>query len=175
MPLKQGSEAFSILKLLRKAPSQTPRPDVPLFSFGRLLGTPSWWDFSGSVTFDSLLDYHGNIQVELWVWGKQVEVRRVGVRMWTAISGFPEPKQGKMKYTARDHVQFDGFEPGLSVEEAKALLQAATISFEEVAVANASETVVRLDLPNKTEMHFFMMGGRPSLASIQAYSDHEGA
>lgn len=164
---------MSILNLLRKAPSQTPRPDVPLFSFGRLLGTPSSWDFSGSATFNSLLDYHGNIQVELWVRGKQVEVRRAGVRMWTAISGVPEPKQ-EMKYAARRYVQFDGFDPGLSVEESKTLLQAASISFEEVAVANASETVVRLDLPNKIEMHFFMMGGRPSLAEIKAYSDHEG-
>ncbi|KAA0697402.1 hypothetical protein DTW90_18400 [Neorhizobium sp. P12A] len=175
MPAKSGSEAFSILKLLQKTPSQTPRPDVPLFSFGRLLGTPSWWDFSGSATFDSLLDYYGNIQVELWVQGEQVEVCRVCVRMWTAISGRPEPKKGKMKYAARRYIKFNGFEPGLSVEESKMLLQAASISFEEIAVADASETVVLLILPNKIEMLFFMMDGRPSLAEIQAYSEHDGA
>ncbi|MFK0164880.1 hypothetical protein [Rhizobium sp. NPDC090279] len=175
MHTKHGPEAFSILELLRKTPSQALRPDVPLFSFGRLFGIPSWWDFSGSATFDSLLDYHGNIQVELWIRGTQVEVRRVGVRMWAAIDGFPEPKQGKMKYAARRYVQFDGFRPGLSLEEAKMLLQKASISYEEATTADVSETVVQLNLPNYIKMNFFMMGGRPSLAEIQAYSRHQGA
>jgi hypothetical protein len=127
------------------------------------------------VAFDSLLDYHGNIQVAIWVRGEQVMVRRVGVRMWTATTGLPEPKQGKLKYAPRRYVNLDGFEPGLSVNEAKALLARASITFTETSVADASETVVLLKLSNNTELHFFLMGGRPSLAEIQAYSEHEGS
>lgn len=115
---------FSVLKLLQRAPSQVIRPGVPFFSVGRALGPPSWWDFSGdSVTFDSLLDYHDNIQVEIGVLGEQVVVRRVGVRMWTTSGGVPVPKVGKMKYAPRRNVNFDGFEPGLSVSGAKSLLE----------------------------------------------------
>lgn len=168
--------SFSVLKLLQRSPSQVVRPDVPFFSVGRALGPPSWWDFGGDpASFDSLLDYHGNIQVELWVQGKQVEVRRVGVRMWVANNESPEPKQGKMTFAPRRYVRFDGFEPGLSVGETKALLDRASITYTEVAVADASETVVLLSLSNKTELLFFMMGGRPSLAEIQAFSEHRGA
>lgn len=168
--------SFSVLKLLQRSPSQVVRPDVPFFSVGRALGPPSWWDFGGDpASFDNLLDYHGNIQVELWVQGKQVEVRRVGVRMWVANNESPEPKQGKMKFAPRRYVRFDGFKPGLSVGETKALLDRASITYTEVAVADASETVVVLSLSNKTELLFFMMGGRPSLAEIQAFSEHKRA
>jgi hypothetical protein len=176
MHTKRRSSTFSILKLLQRSPSQVVRPDVPFWQVGRLLGPPSRWDFSGdSRTFDSLLDYHGNLQVGLWVQGGQVEVCRVSVRMWTASSGSPEPKPGKMKYFSRRYVQFDGFEPGLTVQETKKLLDKAALTYAEEAVANASETVVRLTLPNKTRLEFFMMGGRPSLALVDAYSDRDGA
>ncbi|MBW6421292.1 hypothetical protein KX729_07550 [Rhizobium sp. XQZ8] len=165
-----------MLKLLQKSPSQIVRPDIPFFHVGRLLGPPSFWDFSGdTAAFDGLLDYHGNIQVALWVQGDQVEVRRVGVRMWTAPSGIPEPKQGKMKYAPRRYVQFDGFEPGLALGAAKTLLDSASITYTEVAVSNASETAVKLVLPNQTELEFFMMAGQPALASVHAYSEREGA
>lgn len=168
--------SFSILALLKRSPSQVVRPDATFYSVGRALGPPSWWDFSGdAVTFDSLFDYHDNLQVELWVRGEQVEVRRVGIRMWMASGGVPVPKLGKMKYASRRVIRFDGFEPGLSVDEAKALLEKASIAYTEEAVANASESVVLLRLPNKTYLDFFMMGGRPSLASVQAYSEYEGA
>jgi hypothetical protein len=40
----------------------------------------------------SLLDSHGNLQVELWVRGEQVEVRRVSIRMWTPSEGVPVPR-----------------------------------------------------------------------------------
>ena len=143
---------------------------------GRTLGPPSWWDFSGdAVIFDSSLDYYGNLQVELWVRGEQVEVRRVGIRMWTTSDGVPAPKVGKMKYAPRRYVNFNGFEPGLSVGDAKTLLENARLAYTEKAVANASETVVELRLHNKTYLEFFMMGGRPSLAAVQAYSGHQGA
>ena len=176
MPKKHVLQPFSVLKLLQKSPSQVVRPDVPFFSVGRLLGPPSWWDFSGDrAAFDGLLDYHGNVQIELWVQGDQVEVRRVSVRMWTAISETPAPKQGKMKYAPRRHVKFDGFEPGLSVGAAKTLLEQASITYTEVPVSNVTETVVLLELPNKTCLEFFMMGGQPSLASVHAYSEREGA
>lgn len=165
---------FSVLKLLQRSPSQVIRPGVPFFSVGRALGPPSWWDFSGdSVIFDSLLDYHGNIQVEIGVLGQQVIVRRVGVRMWTVSGGVPVPKIGGMKYASRRNVQFDGFEPGLSVGEAQSLLEKASIPYTENAVANASETVVQLRLRNNTHLEFFMMGGRPSLAEIQACWEDE--
>lgn len=167
---------FSILALLKRSPSQIVRPDATFYSVGRALGPPSWWDFSGDkVTFESLLDYHGNLQVELWVRGKQVEVWRVGIRMWTPSDGVPVPKVGKMKYASRRYIHFDGFTPGLSVSDAKSLLENAGLAYTEKAVADASETVVQLKLENSTYVEFFMMEGRPSLASIQAYSDHNGA
>lgn len=167
---------FSILALLKRSPSQVVRPDATFYSVGRALGPPSWWDFSGdSVTFDGLFDYHDNLQVELWVRGEQVEVRRVGIRMWMASGGVPVPKLGKMKYASRRVIRFDGFEPGLSVDEAKTLLERASLSYTVEAVADASETAVLLRLSNKTHLDFFMMGGRPSLASVQAYSEYEGA
>lgn len=167
---------FSILALLKRSPSQAVRPDVTFCSVGRALGPPSWWDFSGDpATFDSLFDYHGNLQVELWVRGEQVEVRRIGIRMWMASGGLPIPKRGKMRYASRRFIRLDGFEPGISVDEAKCLLEKASIAYTEEAVANASESAVLLRLPNKTYLDFFMMGGRPSLASIQAYSKFEGA
>lgn len=166
---------FSILKLLKRSPSQGGRPGVPFFTVGRLLGPPSWWDFSGdSVTFDCLLDYYGNLQVEIVTCGGQVVVRRVGIRMWNACDGVPVPKRGKMQYAPRRFISYDGFEPGLSVESAKALLAQASIDFTEATVADVSETVVRLSLPNRTEMEFFWMNGRPSLAEIQLFSENEG-
>lgn len=165
---------FSVLKLLQRSPSQIILPGVPLFSVGRALGPPSHWDFSGdTVIFDSLLDYYGNIQVEIGVHGEQVIVRRVGVRMWTPSEGVPVPKTGKMKYASRRHVHFDGFEPGLCVPETKNLLDEASILYSEKAVADASETVVELKLQNNTCLIFFMMGGRPSLAEVQAYWGEE--
>lgn len=167
---------FSIIELLKRSPTQAIRPDVSFSTVAHTLGPPDQWDFSGDpADFDGLLDYGGNIQIGLWVRGKQVEVRRVGIRMWTTKSGSPEPKQGKMKYAPRRYVRFDGFEPGLSVEETKSLLERSSIPYTEAAVADASETVILLSLPNKTELRFFMMEGRPSLASVEAYSKHEGA
>jgi hypothetical protein len=168
--------SFSVLELLKRSSSQVVRPDAPFYSVGRALGPPSRWDFSGdSVTFDSLLDYYGNLQVELWVRGEQVEVRRVGIRMWTPSAGVPLPKIGKMKYAPRRYLEFNGFEPGLSVSDAKSLLEKASLAYTENAVTNASETVVELKLRDNTFLEFFMMEGRPSLASVQAYSEHEGA
>jgi hypothetical protein len=176
MTRNQSLPSLSVLELLKRSSSQEVRPDAPFFSVGRALGPPSWWDFSGDrSTFDGLLDYFGNLQVELWVRGEQVEVRRVGIRMWTTSNGVPVPKVGKMKYASRRYVQFDGFEPGLSVADAKSLLDRASIAYSEKVVANASETVVELKLPNRTYLEFFMMEGRPALASVQAYSEHEGA
>jgi hypothetical protein len=125
------------------------------------------------VTFDCLLDYHGNIQVEIGVLGEQVVVCRVGVRMWEPSGEVPVPKVGKMKYGSRRNVHFDGFEPGLSVSGAKSLLEKASIPYTEKAVANASETVVELKLPNTTYLLFFMMGGQPSLAEVQACWEYE--
>lgn len=172
----RSSPSFSVLDLFKRSPLQAIRPDAPFFSVGRALGPPSGWDFSGdAVAFDSLLDYYGNLQVELWVRGEQVEVRRVGIRMWTPSDGFPVPKIGKMKYASRRYIHFDGFEPGLSVSNAKGLLDKASISYTEKTIANASDTVVELRLENRTYLEFFMMEGRPSLASVQAYSEHEGA
>lgn len=160
---------FSVLKLLQRSPSQVIRPGVPFFLVGRVLGPPSWWDFSGdSYTFDSLLDYHGNIQVEIGVHGEQVVVRRVGVRMWTPSGGVPVPKVGKMKYASRRNIHFDGFEPGLPFDQTKRLLEKASIPYTEKAIADASETVVRLQLQNNTSLEFFIMRGRPSLAEVQA-------
>lgn len=168
--------SFSLLELFKRSSSQVVRPDAHFSSVGRALGPPSWWDFSGdSVTFDSLLDYFGNLQVELWVRGEQVEVRRVGIRMWTPSDGVPVPKIGKMKYASRRYIHFDGFAPGLSVGDAKSLLENARLAYTEKAVADASETMVELKLENNTYLEFFMMEGRPFLASIQAYSDHECA
>jgi hypothetical protein len=168
--------SFSVLQLLKRAPLHPLRPDAPFFSVGRTLGPPTWWDFGGdAVTFNSLLDYYGNLQVELWVRGEQVEVRRVGIRMWTPSNGVPVPKVGKLKYASRRYVNFDGFAPGLSVGDAKSLLVKECLAYTEKAVANSSETVVELKLQNNTYLNFFMMEGRPSLASIQAYSDHDGA
>jgi hypothetical protein len=168
--------SFSVLELLKRSSSQVVRPGAPFFSVGRALGPPSWWDFSGdTLTFDSLFDYYGNLQVELWVRGEQVEVRRVGIRMWTASNGVPVAKVGKMKFATRRYIRFDGFEPGTFIGDAKSLLDRASIAYAEKAVANASETVVELRLHNNTYLNFFMMEGRPSLASVQAYSEHEGA
>lgn len=175
MITKRSLQPFSILALLKRSSSQVVRPGVPFFIVGRALGPPSWWDFSGdSVTFDCLLDYHGNIQVEIGVLGEQVVVRRVGVRMWEPSDEVPVPKVGKMKYGSRRNVHFDGFEPGLSVSAAKSLLAKASIPYTEKAVANASETVVELKLPNNTYLEFFMMGGQPSLAEVQACWEYEG-
>lgn len=165
---------FSILELLKRSPSQIIRPGVPFFTVGRLLGPPSWWDFSGdSVTFDCLLDYYDNIQIEIERHEKQVVVYRVGVRTWEAANGVPVPKIGKMKYAPRRSVLFDGFEPGLSVGEAKSLLEAASVPYMERAVADASETLVELKLRNNTYLLFFFMGGRPSLAEVQAFREDE--
>jgi hypothetical protein len=167
---------FSVLELLKRSSSQAVWPDALFFSVGRALGPPSSWDFSGdSVAFGSLLDYYGNLQIELWIRGEQVEVRRVGIRMWTLSDGVPVPKLGKMKYRSRCYVESDGFEPGLSIGDAKSLLDKASIAYTEKAVANMSETVAELNLQDNTYLQFFMMEGRPSLASIQAYSQHEGA
>ncbi|MBP2550171.1 hypothetical protein J2858_003107 [Neorhizobium galegae] len=85
------------------------------------------------------------------------------------------PEVGKLKYASRRYVNFDGFEPGLSVGDAKSLLENARLAYTEKAVANASETVVELKLENNSYLQFFMMEGRPSLASVQAYSEHVGA
>lgn len=168
--------SFSVLELLKRSPLHSVRPDAPFFSVGRTLGPPTWWDFSGdTVTFDSLLDYYGNLQVELWVRGEQVEVRRISIRMWTPSEGVPVPKVGKLKYASRRYINFDGFAPGISVGDAKSLLEKARLAYTENTVANSSETVVELKLRNNACLKFFMMEGRPSLASIQAYSDHDGA
>lgn len=167
---------FSVLKLLQRSSSQALRPDVPFYSVGKVLGPPSCWDFSGDrVHFSGLLDYYGNIQLEIGVREQQVIVQRVGVRMWEATSGVAEPKQWKMQYAPKRHILLDGFTPGLSLAETKTLLDTVSISYSEAAVANASETVVLLKLPHKTEMHFFLMGGGPALAEIQAYSEHNDA
>ena len=121
------------------------------------------------------MDYQDNLQIELWSRGSRVEVRRVGLRLWHALNGEPEAKTAKLRYGRRRFVRLDGFVPGASIDDVKSLLDNAGMSYEENSVQDASEVVARLTVGRNSELLFFMMDGRPSLAEIQCRSRYRGA
>lgn len=167
--------ALSILKLLRRASDQIIRPDVPFSDIGRALGPPTWWDFADNPSFSCLMDYQGNLQIALWSRGGRVEVRRIGLRLWHTPNGEPKAKTAKLSYGRRRLVRLDGFVPGASINDVKSLLDNAGMSYEESSVQDASETVACLTVDRNSELLFFMMDGRPSLAEIQCRSRYRGA
>jgi hypothetical protein len=109
-----------------------------------------------------------------------VEVRYIGVRMWTlGPSGVvgkakPIPKQGKMRYAPRRFIQFNGFEPGLPLNSAKSLLQSAGLAYTENRIEYGDETIIELNLPPKICMKFFV-DDHPWLGAVYSRSKHEGA
>lgn len=167
--------AFSVLKLLRREPDQIIRPDVTVSDIGRALGPPSWWDFADDPSFTCLMDYQGNLQIALWSRGGRVEVRRIGLRLWYVQNGEPKAKSAKLSYDRRRLVRLDGFVPGASIDDVRSLLDNAGMSYEENSVQDASEVVARLTVGRNSELLFFMMDGRPSLAEIQCRSRYRGA
>jgi len=121
------------------------------------------------------MDYQGNLQIALWSRGGRVEVRRIGLRLWYVQNGEPKAKTAKLRYDRRRLVRLDGFVPGASIDDVRSLLDNAGMSYEENSVQDASEVVARLTVGRNSELLFFMMDGRPSLAEIQSRSRYWGA
>jgi hypothetical protein len=163
-----------IKALIENLETSSIRPDIPLDKIGKYLGPPGWWNFSSTEPFSALLGY-GDFQVELWLVGRRVEVRRIGLQLWDASEGEPVPKRGRIRISKGIKVDLSGYTPGADLQAVKEKLYEKEITFSEVARDDATEIKAVITVGTGTQLLFFSMEGHIGLAEIQVMSRHSGA
>lgn len=165
---------ISIIDMLRGDQSSPFRVDSRLEQVGKFLGVPDYWDFGIEDDFSCLMGY-GDFTITLWSQGKRVEVRKIGVTLWNAPQGRPQPKTTPIRISRKVKVVSGGIKPGLGLSDAKSFLRLNEIFYKEIDNDDASEVVKLLVLKNKAKLLFFAIDDEPKLAEIHLSSTRRGA
>jgi hypothetical protein len=102
-----------------------------------------------------------------------VEVERVWLELWNAHHGEPQPKRSAIRLVDGIEVDLGGFQPGISLSSAKALLASLRIFYEESSQGDGSEIVSKIALETKSELYFFQGDYEPRLMEIHLFAGDE--
>ncbi|KQW60421.1 MULTISPECIES: hypothetical protein [unclassified Ensifer] len=143
-------------------------PDMTLNNLGAKLGVPDRWNFAEEKPFGALLGY-GDFEMMVWESRGKIEVRRVGLELWTAVDEAPKPKE-KVRIAQRVKVRLGAFVPGLPFDGAILKLKEMNKRFRVVNYNDASEVKRIIFLGKNCKLVFFNMTGELRLAEIQFLS-----
>ncbi|MBD9597967.1 hypothetical protein IB270_34650 [Ensifer sp. ENS05] len=143
-------------------------PDMTLNALGTRLGVPEWWNFADEKPFGALLGY-GDFEMMVWASRNQIQVKRVGVELWTAVNGDPVPKE-KIWIAKGVKVHLGPFVPGMFFDDAVLKLKAMGKRFRVASYDDASEVKKVIFLGKRCKLVFFDMMSNLGLAEIHFFS-----
>ncbi len=147
-------------------------PGSKLEKLGKFLGVPDRWDFGIEDEFTCRLGY-ADFEFSLRTRSNCVEVERVWLELWNAHHSEPQPKRSAIRLVEGIEVDLGGFQPGISLSSAKALLASLRIFYEEFSQADGSEIVSKIVLETKSELYFFQGDYEPRLMEIHFFAGDE--
>lgn len=147
-------------------------PGTKLETLGKFLGVPDRWDFGIEDEFTCQLGYT-DFEFSLRTRSNCVEVERVWLELWNAHQGEPQPKRSPIRLVDGIEVDLGGFQPGISISSAKALLDSLRVFYEEFSQDDGSEIASKIVLETKSELYFFQGECEPRLMEIHFFAGDE--
>lgn len=159
---------IDIEAMVAGSPDTFIRPDMTLNALGTRLGVPDWWNFADEKPFGALLGY-GDFEVMVWASRSEIQVRRVGLELWTAVNEEPVPKE-KIRIAKGVKIRLGDFVPGMPFDDAALKLKAMGKKFRVASYDDASEVKKVIFLGKRCKLVFFRMASKTCLAELHFLS-----